>query len=410
MNQVINQRYRVFVLPNGLRCIHIMTQSMAEYIGVAINAGSADDGASTPGLAHFVEHGIFKGTKNRSSWHISNRMESIGGDINAYTSRQETMIYTVSPAGNTERAIELLYDMIANCDFPDSEIDKERDVIIEEINSYSDNPSDVLYDTNDEMVFAGSEMAHNILGTKQSVKNITTAQAREFVDRYYVPENMVVYVSSAGDTKIVERIVTKYFSRLNHPKPKNKRIAPPPVAPFREVIEREGHQAHTLVGKRIFDLYDNRRFALQVLSHYMVMSGMNARLVQELRERRGLAYTVAPAISLYQDCGYFGIYFGADRKMVDKSVKIIGREFAKAAESPMKPRTFEKLKNQFLGCNVVASDRTSSVARALSRSLLYYNEVMDSKKFAENIRAVTAEEVRKVAELLTGEYCVLTVC
>lgn len=395
-------RYNIFRLPNGMRCIHHRTDSLVAYIGIAVNAGSRDEKGTKDGLAHFVEHTIFKGTKKRSSWHISNRMETVGGELNAYTSKEETVIYTNAPAGHAERAIQLLADLVANSCFPQAELDHERDVVIEEIYSYRDSPGDLVYDEFDDLIYAGSRLGHNILGTEESVRAIGREDCRGFIEEFYVPSNIVLYCASPDREKTIERLADKYFGSLYLKGHSPDRLTPSVNEPFSRIVSREGHQAHTIVGVRTFGRNDDRRFPLFILNNYLGGPCMNSRLNLELRERRGYVYTVDSSVALLSDAGTMLIYFGSDKSTVDKCLRIIRNELAKLAESPMKPGVFDRVRRQYVSQLLVSSDQRESVAMSLGKSLLYYNEVHDIKWTSERILAVTPEEVRAVAETLSG--------
>lgn len=405
------KKYNIFTLPNGLRCVHLHTDSNVAYIGVAVNAGSRDEPADRLGLAHFVEHTVFKGTRHRSSWHISNRMESIGGELNAYTSKEETVIYTNAPAGNSERALELLADLIAYSSFPSDELEKERDVVIEEIFSYRDSPSDSIYDLFDDKIYAGSGPGHNILGTPESVKSLNGNDCRKFIEDFYVPSNMVLYAATPDNEHLIERLALKHFGPLHLSGAVHNRRIPPMNTPFFETMERDGHQAHTILGARTFGRNDDRRFPLFLLNNYLGGPCMNSRLNQELRDRRGYVYTVDSSVALLSDAGTMLIYFGSDKSTVDKCLRIIRRELDKLANSPIKPGVFEKIKRQYAGQLLVSSDHRESISMSMGKSLLYYNEVHDVKWTTEKIMSVSPEDVRSVAELLApGLTSKLTLC
>lgn len=404
-------QYNLFTLANGLRCVHRLTDSPVNYIGLVVNAGSRDDGEPTAGLAHFVEHTLFKGTARRSSWHISNRMESIGGELNAYTSKEETVLYSIAPAGSAARALELLADIVGCSVFPEGELVKERDVVTEEIFSYRDSPSDAVYDRFDELMYDGSALAHNILGSEQSVGRLTAADCRAFIDRFYVPANMTLYVAGPERHAVIERLAARYFSFLDHPAPAADRRLPPAREPFRITADENGHQAHTLYGARIFGRRDERRFPLFLLNNWLGGPCMNSRLNQELREKRGLVYTVDSSLALLSDCGTWLCYFGSDKAQVGKCIRLVARELDNAAQSPMKPRLFEKIKRQYIGQLLVSTDHRESQAMAMGKSLLYYGEVRDTRWMSERIAEVTPEQMRSVAELLASPLCSsLTLC
>lgn len=407
----IMKRYNTFLLPNGLRCVHERTRGHVAYIGLAVNVGSREDGAGKHGLAHFVEHTIFKGTRHRSSWHVSNRMESIGGELNAYTSKEETLVYTNAPSGHAERAIELLADLVAYSVFPSSELEKERDVVIEEIHSYQDSPSDSVYDIFDDMIYAGSPIGHNILGTPESVKGLKSENCRGFIEDFYVPANMVLYVSSPDDERTIERLALKHFGPLHLSGKGIERHNPPVNRAFSEILQREGHQAHTIIGARTFGRNDDRRFPLFLLNNYLGGPCMNSRLNLELRERKGYVYTVDSSVALLSDAGTMLIYFGSDRSTVEKCAALVRRELNRLAESPMKAGIFEKIRRQYAGQLLVSSDHRESMAMSLGKSMLYYNEVHDVEWTTERILSVTPEEVRSVAELLAPDLTSrLTLC
>lgn len=403
--------YNILTLPNGLRIVHSRMVGNVSYAGVAIDAGSRDERPDRQGLAHFVEHTIFKGTKTRRSWHISNRMESVGGELNAYTSKEETVVYTNAPAGYEERSFDLLSDLIGRCTFPVAELDKEREVVVEEINSYLDSPGESVVDEFEDRIYRGSALGHNILGTPESVKLIKSEDCRGFVDRFYTPENMVVYCMDRLPHEKIEKLAWKYFGYLHFDKMIRNRKAPEVPEPFRERIEREGHQAHTIVGTRLFGRNDNRRFALFLLNNYLGGPCMNSRLNQELRERRGYVYTVDSMVSLLSDCGSLMIYMGSDADKVDKCVKIVFREIEKLAENTMNPKIFERIKRQYAGQLLVGSDNRESLSMSLGKSVLYYGEIHDIEAMTQRIEQVTPEEFRMTAELMLPEkMSVFTLC
>ncbi|MCM1152229.1 MAG: insulinase family protein [Muribaculum sp.] len=396
---------RVFTLSNGLRAVCHTSAGRVSYIGVAVNAGSRDESQARQGLAHFVEHTIFKGTDRRRSWHISNRMESVGGELNAYTSKEETLIYTNAPAGYAERSIELLADIISSSRFPESELAREREVVIEEIHSYLDSPSDSVYDEFEELIYKGSGLAHNILGTPGSVRNLTPADCRNFLDAFYTPGNMVVYLSDPTDPRRLLRLLEKHFGPLHFPTRDMCRIPPALNAPFDEERVRDGHQAHTIVGARTFGRNDPRRFALFLLNNYVGGPCMNSRLNQELRERRGLVYAVDSSVSLMSDAGLMMIYFGCDPAQTGRCRKIIADTLDSLTQKRLSDRTFARIKEQYCGQLLVSTDNRESMAMSMGKSILYHNAVHNPALMAEHVMSVTPEEFRAVAELVAPSNC-----
>lgn len=395
-----NSRYHIATLSNGLRVVATRLPGDVSYFGVVTGAGSRDEMKGKEGLAHFVEHTIFKGTRHRRSWHISCRMEQIGGELNAYTTKEETMIYTNAPAGNIDRALELIADLVKNASFPISEIEKEREVIVEEIYSYKDSPADAVYDEFEELAYAGSPLAHNILGSPESVRILSPDDARAFIDSFYTPQNMVVYCCDPGDPEKNIRRIEKYFGDMRFPMTPSLRTPPPVVDSFDEVRDLDNHQANTIVGARLFGRNDQRRFPLFLLNNYLGGPCMNSRLNLELRERRGLVYTVESNVSLLSDAGQLLIYFATDARQVEKCRKLILREIERLAEKPLPEKQFAKIREQYCGQMIVGSDHRESRAMSLAKSLLYYGEIHDIHSTARRIRQITPEEFRMAAELV----------
>ena len=393
-------QYHIATLRGGLRVVATRLPGDVSYIGLAVRAGSRNEDNEHEGLAHFVEHTLFKGTRHRKSWHISCRMEQVGGELNAYTTKEETMIYTNAPAGHAERAIELIADLVKYSNFPEAEIEKEREVIIEEIQSYKDSPSESVYDEFEELIYKGSSLAHNILGTPESVRRLTSADARSFIDSLYTPEDMVLYVCDPGDPEKNIRLAEKYFGDLDYTT-SNRPDAPlPPVEPFDQVRDHDNHQANTIVGTRLFSRNDPRRHALCLLNNYLGGPCMNSRLNMELRERSGLVYTVESNVSLLSDTGLILFYFGTDPASVNRCIAIIRKELLKVADSSLSERVFARIRDQYLGQMIVGSDHRESRCMSLAKSMLYYNEIHDIHSVTENIRNVTPEQFREMAQLI----------
>lgn len=398
--------YHDFTLPNGLKCIHKRETGNVTYCGIAINAGSSNDFTGCDGLAHFVEHTIFKGTARRSSWHINNRMESVGGELNAYTTKEDTLIYTSAPKGNTQRSLELISDLVSNATFPTKEINREKEVVIEEINSYLDSPADSVFDEFEERLYAGSGLSHNILGAEREIRKLSTQECLAFIDFFYTPANMVLYCADNLSHARFESYALKFFGDLRCSSPIMESAVNPPINPaFNEKTDNNGHQAHTIYGTRTFSRYDNRRFALFLLNNYLGGPCMNSRLNILLREKTGYVYTVDSSVALYSKAGHIQIYFGADKDNVNKCLRIISNELRSLAESPMNPRLFEKIKRQYIGQLLVSSDHREASAMALGKSLLHYGEIHDTAWTADRISEVSPEEMRTVAEILVSGQC-----
>ncbi len=387
-------------LPNGLRMVHVNTPAQVAWYGLAINAGSRDEIEGHYGLAHFVEHTIFKGTKNRRAWHILNRMERVGGELNAYTTKEGTMLYSVFPEQYLTRAVDLLADLVQWSVFPQEELDRERDVVLEEAASYRDTPSDAVYDDFEDLLFAGSELGHNILGKKEDLENLTQDDCLRYLKTLYVPTNMAFFSVGPEKPDRVFRIAEKCFGPMSHAMAPRHRVVPLEVPPFRQVIKIGTHQAHTIVGARVPDMNHPLRYALMLLNNILGGPGMNSLLNVELRERRGYVYTVESALSMLSDCGWMEIYLGCDPDDVRSSLRVIDRITARLAHEILPERKLEAYKKQYCGQLVVAADSTEFMAMRAGRGLLYHGKMATIDETIANIRAVTPEQIVQAAAYL----------
>ena len=396
--------YHYATLPSGLRVVmHHRPGSVAEHCGVAVRAGSRDERPEHYGLAHFVEHTIFKGTMRRRSWHILNRMERIGGELNAYTTKEETVVYTTYPAGHLERAVDLVADLVENSQFPTVEIDRERQVVADEIDTYLDIPSEGIFDDFDELIFAGSPLAHPILGSRESIDRLTTDVCRNYLDEYYTPANMVFFHSGPEKPDHVVRVASRCFRKDPHGSLIPRSGPTPPVPPKADVVKEIGtHQAHTVLGARIHDMYSPRRHAMALLTNILGGPGMNSLLNVALRERRGLVYTVDASASLLSDAGLFTIYYGCDTGDVDRCRRIIEGIIEKQASECMTQRHLEEARRQYIGQLTLASTNTEQRALSMARAMLFRGEVIPSARHLEAIRAITPADLREAAGALIG--------
>ena len=390
-------------LSNGLRLVHVHTANQVAWCGLAINAGSRDEIEGHYGLAHFVEHTIFKGTTHRRAWHILNRMERVGGELNAYTTKEGTMLYSVFPDQHLSRAIDLLADLVQWSVFPQSEIDRERDVVLEEAASYRDTPSDAVYDDFEDLLFAGSELGHNILGRKEDLENLTREDCMRYLKTLYVPTNMAFFSVGPDSPDKIFRLAEKAFGPMSHEMAPRHRTTPPCVEPFRRTISIGTHQAHTIVGARVPDMNHPLRYALMLLNNILGGPGMNSLLNVELRERRGYVYTVESTLTMLSDCGWMEIYLGCDHDDVRSSLRVIERITSRLSQELLPERRLDACKRQYCGQLVVAADNTEFLAMRAGRGLLYHGEVATVDKTVERIQAVTPEDIARAAEFLRGD-------
>lgn len=339
----------------------------------------------------------------RRSWHILNRMERIGGELNAYTTKEETVVYTTYPAGHLERAVDLVADLVENSQFPTVEIDRERQVVADEIDTYLDIPSEGIFDDFDELIFAGSPLAHPILGSRESIDRLTTDVCRNYLDEYYTPANMVFFYSGPEKPDRVVRVASRCFRKDPHGSLISRSCPTPPAPPKADVVKEIGtHQAHTVLGARIHDMYSPRRHAMALLTNILGGPGMNSLLNVALRERRGLVYTVDASASLLSDAGLFTIYYGCDTGDVDRCRRIIEGIIEKQASECMTQRHLEEARRQYIGQLTLASTNTEQRALSMARAMLFRGEVIPSARHLEAIRAITPADLREAAGALIG--------
>ncbi|MCH5325881.1 MAG: insulinase family protein [Duncaniella sp.] len=390
-----------FTLPNGLRVVALHRPgAVAGHCGVIVNAGSRDEDDSHFGLAHFVEHTIFKGTSHRRAWHILNRMETVGGELNAYTTKEETVVYTTFPSGNLSRAVDLIADLVCSSIFPSRELNKEREVVADEIDTYLDIPSEGIYDDFDELIFAGSELAHSILGTRQSLVRLDSAACRCWLDRYYTPSRMVLFYSGSDSYSHLLQVAGKAFAPLRSASESHSRIRPTTLPLFEQEINKGTHQAHTLMGARTVSIMAEERFALSLLTNIVGGPGMNSLLNVALREKRGLVYTIDASTSLMTDCGLFTIYFGCDPDDTKKCVRLVNETMHRLASSPLTSRRLDAAKRQYLGQITVGSTNSEQEALSIARATLHSGRALTRNEVEDAIRSVTAEQLRAIAEQL----------
>ena len=398
-------QYNRHTLSNGLRIIHEPSSSKVAYCGFAVDAGTRDEAENEQGMAHFVEHLIFKGTRKRKAWHILNRMENVGGDLNAYTNKEETVIYSAFLTEHFGRALELLADIVFHSTFPQNEIEKETEVIIDEIQSYEDTPSELIFDDFEDMIFRNHPLGRNILGRPDLLKKFRSEDAMAFTSRFYQPSNMVFFVLGDFNFQKIVRQVEKLLVDLPLVTVENQRTIPPLYVPEQLVVHKETHQAHVMIGSRGYNAYDDKRTALYLLNNILGGPGMNSRLNVSLRERRGLVYTVESNLTSYTDTGAFCIYFGTDPEDVDTCLKLTYKELKRMRDVKMTSSQLMAAKKQLIGQIGVASDNNENNALGMAKTFLHYNKYESSESVFRRIEALTAEGLLEVAnEMFAEEY------
>ncbi|MBP3537387.1 MAG: insulinase family protein [Muribaculaceae bacterium] len=385
---------------SGLRLVHIQHHNVgAGIFGIVISAGSSDESSAEEGLAHFVEHTIFKGTQKRSSWHVINRMESVGGELNAFTTKEETTVYSIFPSGNAARAIELIADLALNSRFPERELEKEREVVLDEIYSYRDTPSEAVFDDFEDMVFKGSPLGHNILGTPESVTRLSSEDCRGFLGRYYYTTNVVAFYSGPENAARISKLVEKHFAAMRSEKHRQER-AVSVFVPANKSVELCGlHQSHVVLGIPAASFFSDRKYADSLFSNLIGGPGMNSLLNVELRERRGLVYNVESAVDHFSSVGLLTVYFGCDAEDTDRCIKICKETLGRLAEMPEGElsRLLVRAKRQYSGQRAVASENRENRIIACARAMLYMDKIAGDDAVSERINAVSTDDIRALA-------------
>lgn len=390
-------------LTNGIKAVCVPYAAGVDYFGVSVNAGSRDEHASCHGLAHFVEHTLFKGTQKRRSWHIINRMERVGGELNAFTTKEETAVYSIFPSGNLDRAAELISDLLCSSVFPARELDKERDVVEDEINSYLDTPSEAVFDDFEELIFAGSSLAHNILGDTVSVASLTGDDCRIWLDSMFTPGEMAVFYFGSKSPKSVFRIIERRFGGMDHANVARHRSAPEVLAPADVVSSLSLHQAHTVGGVRIPGIYGGNTHVYALLANIIGGPGMNSLLNVEMRERRGLVYTVEATTVSYSDCGLFTIYFGCDADNLGACRGILDRVMRRLSTDALSARKLDEAKQQYIGQLAVAGENREQVALSSGRSLLCHGKIFSLHDRIKRIENITPDMLAEAAATLSPD-------
>ena len=457
-------KYNTYTLDNGLRIIHLPSDSKVVYCGYQINAGTRNEEPGEEGLAHFCEHVTFKGTERRKAWHILNCLESVGGDLNAYTNKEGTVYYSAILKEHIARAVDLLSDIVFHSVYPQAEIDKEVEVICDEIESYNDSPAELIYDEFENILFKGSPLGHNILGTAEQVRAFKTEDALRFTQKLYRPDNAIFFAYGDIDFKKLVKLIQKALGecpkgrelacsadcksaetpteeRIAEKTPTDERIAeetPTGETPTEEVeagdanhkvqsskfkvqskevqsskfnvqskvagqtivMQKNTHQAHVMIGTRAYDVNDDRRMPLYLLNNMLGGPGMNAKLNLALREHNGLVYTVESTMVAYGDTGTWSIYFGCDEHDVKRCLRLVRKELDKFMQKPLSDAQLKAAKKQIKGQIGVACDNRENFALDFGKSFLHYGWEKNVDRLYEQVDEITAAQIQAVAQEL----------
>ena len=424
-------KYNTYTLDNGLRIIHLPSDSQVVYCGYQINAGTRDELPGEEGLAHFCEHVTFKGTERRKAWHILNCLESVCGDLNAYTNKEGTVYYAAILKEHIARAVDLLSDIVFHSTYPQQEIDKEVEVICDEIESYNDSPAELIYDEFENILFKGHPLGHNILGTAEQVRQFTTEDALRFTRKLYRPDNAIFFAYGDIDfKKLVKLLKTLNFEHgtlnfmngktsetptaemeagdANHKVQSSKFKVQSKVAGQTIVMQKNTHQAHVMIGTQAYDVHDDRRMPLYLLNNILGGPGMNAKLNLALREHNGLVYTVESTMVAYGDTGTWSIYFGCDEHDVKRCLRLVRKELDKLMEKPLSKAQLRAAKKQIKGQIGVACDNRENFALDFGKSFLHYGWEKNVDRLYEQVDAITAQQMQQVARELFDEQRLTT--
>ena len=445
-------KYNTYTLDNGLRIIHLPSDSQVVYCGYQINAGTRNEEPGEEGLAHFCEHVTFKGTERRKAWHILNCLESVGGDLNAYTNKEGTVYYSAILKEHIARAVDLLSDIVFHSVYPQAEIDKEVEVICDEIESYNDSPAELIYDEFENILFKGSPLGHNILGTAEQVRAFKTEDALRFTQKLYRPDNAIFFAYGDIDFKKLVKLIQKALGecpkgrelacsadcksaetpteeRIAEETPTEERITeetPSGETPTEEmeagdanhkvqssmfnvqskvagqtiVMQKNTHQAHVMIGTRAYDVNDDRRMPLYLLNNMLGGPGMNAKLNLALREHNGLVYTVESTMVAYGDTGTWSIYFGCDEHDVKRCLRLVRKELDKFMQKPLSDAQLKAAKKQIKGQIGVACDNRENFALDFGKSFLHYGWEKNVDRLYEQVDEITAAQIQSVAQEL----------
>ena len=439
-------KYNTYTLDNGLRIIHLPSDSKVVYCGYQINAGTRNEEPGEEGLAHFCEHVTFKGTERRKAWHILNCLESVGGDLNAYTNKEGTVYYSAILKEHIARAVDLLTDIVFHSVYPQAEIDKEVEVICDEIESYNDSPAELIYDEFENIIFKGSPLGHNILGTAEQVRSFKTEDALRFTRKLYRPDNAIFFAYGDIDFKKLVKLIRKALadddsgkvaenaansvgklaeeklpqisqitqisgdensitteksvSSVKSVGPENYPSVGKEIAGQTIVMQKNTHQAHVMIGTRAYDVSDSRRMPLYLLNNMLGGPGMNAKLNLALREHNGLVYTVESTMVAYGDTGIWSIYFGCDEHDVKRCLRLVRKELDKFMQKPLSEAQLKAAKKQIKGQVGVACDNRENFALDFGKSFLHYGWEKNVDRLYKQVDEITAEQIQAVAQEL----------
>lgn len=395
--------YNVHTLPNGIRLLHVPSASAISHACIIVNSGSRDEPEEQAGLAHFIEHLVFKRTEKRNTNQILNRLESVGADLNAYTTKEYTCIHASFLNPYLDRTLELFNDIVFHSTFPEEEMEKEKSVILDEIASYLDQPEEAIYDDFEDLVFAGHDLGRNILGTTESVSKISQEDIRRFIAANYHTDKMVIAVLGNYTLQKVVKTGTKYYAEIPENLHSNTRIAPEKIATIHSVFNKPIAQAHVVLGMQAYSLHHPYKTGLLLLNNLLGGTGMSSILNLQIREKYGIAYTIETGYSPLSDTGIFTLYFGTDKEKVKKALSLIFKEFKKIKDNPLTELQLQKTKNKFIGQIALGEENRIGLIISMAKSLIDYDKIDALQTVFNKIQAVTTTDMANIANEILDE-------
>ena len=395
--------YNVHPLPNGIRLLHVPTTSAISHVCIIIHAGSRDEEEHEAGMAHFIEHMLFKRTKKRQTNQIINRLESVGADVNAYTTKEYTCIHASFLIPYLDRTLELFNDIVFNSLFPENEIEKEKHIILDEISSYHDQPEEAIYDDFEDLIFAGHSLGHNILGMPATVNKVNREGIVEFMRKNYRTDEIVVAIHGNYPFNQIIKAGTKHFGAVPENSPTKKRKAPEPQTTVQLIAEKPISQAHCVMGGRAYSLHHKHKTGLLLLNNMLGGNGMSSMLNLQLREKYGIAYTIESGYSPLSDTGLFTIYFGTDPEKITRANKLIGKELKKLRDNALTPVQLRKSQKKFIGQIALGEENRLGLLIAMAKSLIDYQEIDSLDTVFRKIESITPNNLLEIANEILDE-------
>ena len=389
--------YQIHNLKNGIRVVHSGSNSNIAYCGLIMNTGSRDELDNQHGLAHFFEHAIFKGTKKRRAYHILNNLESVGGELNAFTTKEDTCIHAAFLKEHYEKTLDLLSDITFNSVFPEKEIEKEKNVIIDEINSYKDNPSELIFDEFEDVLYKNSSLGKNILGSEKKIKSYSKNDIIKFINDNYSTNQIIIFSLGNIKFKKLVKLTEKHFAHIPEKITKKRNKENFKYKPDNIILKKNTYQTHSIIGNIAYNLWHNKRTTLSLLNNLLGGNTMNSRLSMALREKNGFVYDIESNYTSYSDTGALTIYFGTNKDKLDKSFKLIYKEIDKLRNKKLGPLQLKRAKQQLIGQIAISAENKEGIAYNMGKSLLIYDKIDSFAEINKKINATTAQDILEVA-------------